>query len=178
VARAIEERLTVAKTAVLDVAAAYDAHADFVWQSLHRLGVRRDDMADLLQEAFLVVHRRREEADPARPLRGWLWGICVMLVRNYRRRAFRTSETALEGDVASGGDGPEAAMVARRQRERGQRALGELDPEKRAVFVMFEVEGMSGKEIAELLDVPVGTVHSRLHGARAELSAALAEEEA
>ena len=55
--------------------------------------------------------------------------------------------------------------------------LAELDPEKRAVFVMFEVEGLPGREIARLLDVPIGTVHSRLHSARRALAAALEEDE-
>lgn len=168
--------LSARAPSALDVAAVYDEHADFVWRSLHRLGVRSADLPDLVQEAFLVVHRRRGEHDGERSVRGWLWGIAVGLVRNYRRRAFRRLERPADAgpELRAEGD-PEAALVARRRRQRGERALATLDPEKRAVFVMFEVEGMSGREIAALLDVPIGTVHSRLFGARRELGRALAD---
>ncbi|NIR39408.1 MAG: hypothetical protein GWN73_27445, partial [Actinobacteria bacterium] len=64
----------------------------------------------------------------------------------------RLPERVADGD-------PEVALDERRRRERGHRLLAELDLEKRAVFVMFEVEGLSGREIAQLLDVPLGTVH-------------------
>ena len=162
----------------LDAAKVYDAHADFVWRSLHRLGVEARDLPDLLQEVFIVVHRRRADHDPTRPLPPWLFGICAGLVRNYRRRAFRKNERLTgRAPVVLSHDDPESAVDVGRRRDRGRRALDDLGPEKRAVFVMFEVEGMRSKAIAEALGVPLGTVHSRLHAARRELSAALAEME-
>lgn len=170
--RSLQTELVLASPR-LDVAEIYDAHADFAWASLHRLGVATRDVPDLLQEAFVVVHRRRAEYDPARPLRAWIFGICVGLARNYRRRTFRRVEALGAAPEVADRESPEDALDARRRREHGERALGALDPEKRAVFVMFEVEGMSGRAIAELLDVPLGTVHSRLHAARRELRQAL-----
>ncbi len=160
----------------LDVAEVYDAHADFVWRTLHRLGVETRDLPDLLQDVFVVVHRRGDDHDPTRPLRPWLFGICAGLMRNYRRRAFRKNET-LPGHLPElrSSDDPEAAVEAHRRRDVGRRALDELTPEKRAVFVMFEVEGMRSAAIAATLGVPVGTVHSRLSAARRELTAALKE---
>ena len=152
----------------------YEAHADFAWRSLHRLGVHERDLPDLLQELFLVVHQRRATYDPARPLRAWIFGICAGLARNYRRRAFRRLETLSGGPLDTpAAEDPEQALDAQRKRRRAERALDALDPEHRAVFVLFEVEGMSGKAIAELLDVPLGTVHSRLHAARRALFAAI-----
>ena len=68
---------------------------------------------------------------------------------------------------------PEQALIDARRRRALETALGALDPEKRAVFVMFELEGMSGQQIADELGVPIGTVHSRLHHARAALRASL-----
>ncbi len=166
-----------AAEATLDVGATYDAHAEFVWRALHRMGVRSEDLADLLQEVFVVVHRRQADYDPERPIRGWLWGIALGQARNYRRKAHRSVER-LEGRPATAIiDDPEAALRRRRQQERGQLLLAELDPEKRAVFVMFEVEGLTGREIARLLDVPLGTVHSRLHAARRALAQALEEDD-
>jgi len=162
----------------LDVGAVYDAHADFVWRALHRMGVRSEDLADLLQEVFVVVHRRRADYDPERPIRGWLWGVALGLARNYRRKkAHRSIERLESRPHTTILDDPERALHRRRQRERGQRILAELDPEKRAVFVMFEVEGLTGREIARLLDLPLGTVHSRLHAARRALADALQEDE-
>lgn len=162
---------------VVDVADLYDQHAQFVWRSLHRLGVHRADLADLLQDVFVTLHKRRAELSSRSP-RGLLWTIAVGRVRNYRRRAHRGAERlqAEPPEVIATSD-PERALQRARQRERGQRLLDALDPEKRAVFVMFEVEGLSGKDIAAKLDVPLGTVHSRLHAARRELSQALEQDQ-
>ncbi|MGE0789076.1 MAG: RNA polymerase sigma factor [Sandaracinaceae bacterium] len=176
-ARTLGSPLVLTAVDHLDLDAVYEAHADFAWRSLARLGVADRDLADLLQEVFLVVHRRRADYDAGRPVRAWIWGICLGLARNYRRRAFRRLERLMDRDVDSvDARLPDAEVESRRARERGLRMLEALDPEKRAVFVMFEVEGLSGREIAEQLGVPVGTVHSRLHAARRELTDALARE--
>lgn len=173
----LDAELELAKAAELDVGVAYDAHGEHVWRSLHRLGVSAPDLPDLTQEVFLVVHRRRAEYDRTQSMRGWLWGVCVGLVRNYRKRSFRHTERLIEPPERGVGGDAEAELDARRRSTRGLRALRELDPERRAVFVMFEVEGMSGRAIADALDVPIGTVHSRLYAARAELARALGEDE-
>jgi len=65
------------------VGALYDRHAEVVFRNLHRLGVRAADVPDLLQETFLVVHRRWVDYDPNRPIEGWLWGIAAGLARNF-----------------------------------------------------------------------------------------------
>jgi RNA polymerase sigma-70 factor (ECF subfamily) len=176
--RSVPTVLPAPARAALDVAEVYEAEADFVWRCLHRLGVHERDLPDLMQEVFVIVHRQRARYDHARPLRAWLFGIAAGLARNYRRRAFRRFES-LSGASPEARDtaDPEQALDAQRRRQRGERVLAELDPEQRAVFVMFEVEAMSGKAIAELLDVPLGTVHSRLHAARKALLAVLEEVE-
>lgn len=154
------------------ITALYDAHAELVWRCLHRLGVRTADVPDLLQEVFLVVHRRRDELD-ARPIEPFLWGIAVGLVRNYRRKAFRRHEVARDVPDATSDASPERDLFRAEERRAVERALEALDPDKRAVFVMYELEGLSGQDIAAALEVPLGTVHSRLHSARRELRAAL-----
>jgi RNA polymerase sigma-70 factor (ECF subfamily) len=162
-----------------DFPALYAEHAEFVWRSLFFMGIRRADLPDVHQEVFLTFLRRQDAWDRSKPLRGWLWGIAVGLVKNHRRRAFRRLEVPLEtnpgGSVVPGD--LEAGLDAVRAQRRALRAFSALDPERRAVFVMFEVEGMSGKEIAAELMVPLGTVHSRLHAARQVLAAALSEGE-
>jgi RNA polymerase sigma-70 factor (ECF subfamily) len=176
-ARTLDEEMVPARLPEMDVGAVYDAHGEHVWRSLHRLGVASADLPDLTQEVFVVVHRRRADFDAAQSIRGWLWGICVGLARNYKKRAFRHTERLVDAPEGIGGGDAEGDLDTRRRGERGRRALSELDPERRAVFVMFEVEGMSGRAIAEALDLPIGTVHSRLHAARGELAKALGEEE-
>lgn len=177
-ARTLHGDTVLIEQPALDVGLVYEAHADFAWRSLHRLGIPSRDAPDLLQEVFLVVHRRRDEYDPARPLRAWIWGICLGLVRNYRRRSSTWRERLTARLPERSTDrGPERELERRQGRARGQRMLADLEPEKRAVFVMFEVEGMSGQAIADMLDVPLGTVHSRLHAARRQLARALAKEE-
>lgn len=156
----------------LDAAEVYAEHADYVWRALYRLGVAEPDLPDLLQEVFVVVHRRTSSFDPERPVRPWLFGIAVGLVRNHRRRVSRPARLP-HSEAVVAPVSPEEALQRRRQRARGRALLDALDPEKRAVFVMFEVEGMSGRVIAETLGVPIGTVHSRLHAARRELTAGL-----
>lgn len=159
----------------IDVAALYDAHAELVWKALHRFGVRTADAPDLLQEVFLVAHRRRAEIDGSRPVAPFLWGIALGLARNYRRRAFRRAEELSDAADLCGHE--DDALERRELRRRIGRALDTLEPEKRAVFVMFEMEGLAGAAIAELTGVPLGTVHSRLHAARRELSSLLGEDE-
>ncbi len=156
------------------ISADYDAHAELVWRSLHRLGVRTADVPDLLQEVFLVLHRRRAEVGE-RPLEPFLWGVAVGLVRNYRRKAFRRHEVTGQTSSAISGSNPEEELTLARQRRAAEQALEALDSDKREVFVMFELEGMSGQDIAAALEVPLGTVHSRLHAARRALRAALRE---
>jgi len=166
--------------ATLDLTAIHAAHADFVWASLHRLGIEDRDLPDLLQEVFLVVHRRLGSFDRSSKLTTWLFGICLRVAAAHRRRAHVRREISVE-NVPDAGTGPALTdELLDRQREAQElaRVLDEIDLEKRAVFVMFEIEEMSCDRIASLLGIPVGTVHSRLHGARKSFQAALRRRQA
>lgn len=161
----------------LDVRAIYDAHAKFVWISLQRLGVRRADMDDVAQEVFMVVHRRLDSFERTSRITTWLFGICLRVAANHRRwRRLRDESLAEE----SADDHPSALVAAddllarREERQFAEWALGHLAIEKRATFVMFEVESLSCEEIAKIMDVPVGTVYSRLHAARRQLEKVIA----
>jgi RNA polymerase sigma-70 factor (ECF subfamily) len=154
----------------LDVLAVHDAHADFVWCSLQRLGVRPADLDDVCQEVFIVVHKRLHTYDGSSKLTTWLYGICVRVAAAYRRRAWirREEPTANLPDVeeAPSSDRPDAIVAARQARATLERVLDAMDLEKRAVFVMFEIDELSSETIAGILGVPVGTVWSRLSAAR------------
>lgn len=156
----------------LTVASVYTAHKDFVWASLQRLGGRDADLQDLLQEVFVVVHQRLRDFEGRSLVTTWLFGIALRVVAAHRRRASTRRElpdgSADRGDEPSTGDSPEEAAAFQQARVRLAAILDEMDLPKRAVFVMFEIEDMSCEEMASILGIPVGTVYSRLHAARAQ----------
>ncbi|MEM9187926.1 MAG: RNA polymerase sigma factor [Myxococcota bacterium] len=158
-----------------DVVSMHRAHASFVWSTLFRLGVAERDLPDMLQEVFLVVHRRLPSLAVDASERSWLFGIATRVTKNYRKRAHRRRERPMSDppEVVAHGD-PERRAIEIRRAAEARRILDRLDATQRVVFVMFEVEGFRCREIAEMLDVPVGTVHSRLHAARARVARALA----
>jgi RNA polymerase sigma-70 factor (ECF subfamily) len=151
----------------------YELHADFVWRTLQHLGVRSSDLEDLGQEVFVTVHRRLSTFDGRSKLTTWLFGICLHLVQRHRRRAyFRLELSQAEPPERVDPHTPEERYAGEEARVRLERLLDKLSPERRATFLLFEVEGVSCEEIAELTGVPVGTVYSRLHLARKQVTAA------
>ena len=145
-------------------------HAERVWRNLHRMGVPEADLPDMLQEVFVVVHRRLDSFDSRAKVSTWLYEICRRVASNYRRRAHvRREKPSDEPRERAHHETPEAAMVARHRRRLLHALLDELDVDRRAVLVMFELEELSCPDIAAQLGIPVGTVHSRLHQARGEL---------
>jgi RNA polymerase sigma-70 factor, ECF subfamily len=159
-----------------DVARAYEAHAPFVYASLQRLGVRPDDLEDLLHEVFVVVQKRVHTFDRSSKPTTWLFGICMRVASAYRRRGFRRNELAVAEppEQTDAAPTPEQDLATAESRRRLEELLDELDLEKRAVFVMFEIDEMPCEEIATIIGVPIGTVYSRLHAARKSFQHALA----
>ena len=161
----------------LDVAAIYAEHAQFLWKSLYRMGIPEADLADQLQEVLLVVHRRLDSYDRSCRLTTWLFGICLRVAATARRTRRRRREEPMDptapGHMLVESTNPEQNVLARDARRRLDVALDSLEPEKRAVLVMFELEGLGCSEIGELLGVPKGTVFSRLSSARQAFLAAL-----
>lgn len=158
-----------ARARKLDVVDIYQAHAGFVWTSLQRFGVRLSDLEDVMQEVFVVVHQRLHTFDGSSKMTTWLFGIAMRVASAYRRRGFRRRETCvaeLPEPTGEGSSSPEHELACAESQKRLEALLDELDVEKRAIFVMFEIDEMACDEIAELLGVPVGTVYSRLHAAR------------
>jgi RNA polymerase sigma-70 factor, ECF subfamily len=156
----------------LDVSSLHDEHADFVWRTLQRLGVRDADLEDMMQEVFVVVQKRLHTYDRTSKVTTWLFGICMRVAARYRRRAYvrreEPYENVPEGLLEADRAGPEAQVEDRQAREKLARILDEMDLERRAVFVMFELDELGCEEIAAIVGVPVGTVYSRLSAARRE----------
>ena len=161
----------------LSVTAIHDAHADFVWRSLQRLGVHVTDIDDAFQEVFVIVHKRLHTYNGSSKLTTWLFGICFRVVAGLRRRAwFRRARGLSEAadDLQAPESGrPDALLAAEQARRTVHLVLDKMDLAKRAVFVMFEIEELSSEEIAVTLGVPRGTVFSRLHAARQQFQSIL-----
>jgi RNA polymerase sigma-70 factor (ECF subfamily) len=148
--------------------AIYEAHLDFVWRSLRRLGVRQADAMDLAQKVFLTAHTKLPEFQGRSRLRTWLFAICQRVASDYRRSApLRREVTTDASEIDLFGASPNVDRSEARQRMQIAEAILDKLPEaQKLVFVMFELEEMSGEEIAELLGISVGTVRSRLRLAR------------
>jgi RNA polymerase sigma-70 factor (ECF subfamily) len=150
----------------------YEAHATFVALTLHRLGVQPIDVEDLAHEVFLVVHRRFGSFDGSSRVTTWLFGICRRVAANYRRGRERTSpgghrDAALEPESIQ--IPPDELLTREEDLAVAHQILSRLDGVYRHVFVMFVLETRSCPEIAQIMNVPVGTVYSRLHGARRQI---------
>ncbi len=160
----------------------YEDHFSFVWRNVRGLGVAPSAVEDVVQDVFVVVHRRLGEYDDTRAqLRTWLFGILRRTVADHRRTKrrkpahFGTQEGDAEvdglTDLASAGPHESAA------RAEAVRALSTLldalDDDKREVFVLAEVEQMSVPEIAQAIDVNVNTAYARLRAARKEFEEAV-----
>jgi len=143
----------------------------FAWRSLRRLGVPERDLNDAAQEVFLIVHRKLPEFDFERPITTWIYAICLRVASNRRRSAVQRNEQLSEASEPLEKPEPALAADAESQQLAERRALlaAALDAmslEQRAVFTLFELEGRTGEEVAELLGVPAPTVASRLRLAR------------
>lgn len=157
----------------LDAEALYRAHSEFVARFLLKLGVSGQDVPDLLQEVFLVAHRRGGFVMGTAKPTTWLAEIAFRVASDRRKKTRRKpedSDTEAVTLVAATGATPGEAAEARQGLARVQRALDSLTFDKRLVFVLFELEGESCDSIARSLGIPVGTVYSRLHAARREFA--------
>ncbi len=159
--------------------AVYETFVDFVWRTARRLGVDPGSVDDVVQETFVVVHRRLGE-EQIRSLRGWIYGIAVSVVRSHRRTLRRKSPHLGQGvepsmspdELADGTKGPfEMARAAEANRAIHE-LLAKLDDEKREVFVLVELEELTVPEVADALGINPNTVSSRLRLARGEFEEA------
>lgn len=164
----------------LDIASVYEANVDYVVRCVRALGLRDQRADDAVQDVFLIVHGKLGgfEARGPNSLRNWLYAIAVRVVRRYRASERETPmspelENALDGRLAawpSAQHGNDAVdQVGRGQAARlVEEILDRLDDAKREVFVLSELEQLSGPEIASITGTKVNTVYARLRLARQE----------
>lgn len=123
---------------------------------------------------FVVVHRKLDSFEGRSTLRTWVYGICLRTASDYRRRAHvRREQSVEEVPTTSFEADQEHAIERSRHRKRLLELLDALDEEKRQVFVLYEIEELDMKEIAEAMGTPLQTAYSRLRAARQMLARAL-----
>jgi RNA polymerase sigma-70 factor, ECF subfamily len=150
-----------------DFRVVYEAEFDYVFHTLRRMGAPDRDLEDLIHEVFIAFYKGRDGFDVSRPIKPWLFGIAFRVFSDFRRKAQNRYEIPSEPrDRASHKPGADDLLAARQRRDLVLRALETLDLDKRAVFVMHDIDGHAMPEIADALSVPLNTAYSRLRIAR------------
>ncbi len=146
----------------------YREHAPFVWRSLRRLGVSEDALEDALQDVFLVAARRLETFEGRSSMKTWLFGI-AMRVQRSRSRSRARHDRKLGALAREAGPAPDDAYGRQDAQRVLTRMLQQLDEDKRAVFVLVELEGEAVVDVARALDANSNTIYTRLRAARKAL---------
>jgi len=154
--------------------AVFDAYVHNVWRVLRRLGVQEDDIEDVTQEVFLVVHRRLAGLENRARLRTWVYGISRRCAAAYRRRAHRRREVPMATPPETRGSPSQEGDVDRRRALALLDAvLAELPDAQRETYVLFEVEELPMTEVAAAMECPLKTAYARLYAARKTIRAVL-----
>lgn len=156
----------------LTFARIYDENFENVRRWVRALGGRQPDTADLAQEVFIVAFRRLPDFD-GQNVGGWLYQITRRKTRDYRRltwvKHFFTERTVETFESTAMGIDQLRQIEAKEKRVLLERILNRLPDDYRAAFVLFELEGLTGAEIAQAQQVPINTVWARIHRARQKL---------
>jgi RNA polymerase sigma-70 factor (ECF subfamily) len=147
----------------------YDANFDFVYRVARRLGTPAGEAEDVVHDVFMIVYDKLDSFQEGR-LTTWLYRIAANVVSDrHRKRRVREAFASLKFWIgATPEPGPERIAEQRSASRAVDRVLARMAPKKREVFALFELEGLSGEEIAERLGCKVNTVWTRLHHARKE----------
>ena len=157
-----------------DFRAIFEEHFDYVWNTLRHLGARTADLEDLTHEVFLRVHERFDDYDGARPLRPWLFAFAFRVASGHRRLARHRLEVL--GDFAESRDASppaDEALALRENKELATSALEAVELDRRAVFVLHELDEVPIPQVASALGIPTATAYSRLRLAREEFQRAV-----
>jgi RNA polymerase sigma-70 factor, ECF subfamily len=172
--------LPVVGDVALTAESIYGEYADFAWRTLRRMGVPEEDLADAMQDVFLTVHRTIGGFAGRSSVSTWLFTLCRSIARDRRLRAHRRHEVSRSDAIP---DEVDLRADVHRAAEHGERVallesiLAQMPPSERNVLVLFEIESMTGEDISQALEIPLGTVYSRLAQARTSLRQALVRQQ-
>jgi RNA polymerase sigma-70 factor (ECF subfamily) len=150
----------------------YERYKALVYRTA--LAITRDERAaeDILQECFVRLYTYASSVDPSRPLKPWLYRVTVNLSYDWSsKKTFQPLDDILEWllDLPGAFPAPDRRAEEKETTRLVREVIAELPPLHRAVIVLFYMENLSLEEISHVLDLPVGTVKSRLHYARERL---------
>ena len=158
----------------------YDDYFAFVWRSALRLGTPRANIDDIVQEIFIIANDRLPGFEGRSTVKTWLFGIVLNVVRTHRRSLAAKQPHALRPEILADADvlpdpaeGPHERVTKAEAARILDRVLEDVDDEKREVFVLSELEEMSGPAVAEALELNLKTAYARIHAARRAFERAL-----
>jgi RNA polymerase sigma-70 factor, ECF subfamily len=154
------------------LAALVEQHLDLAARVVRNLGALRGEVEDLVQQAFAITAARLDDIEPGKE-RAFLVQTAVRLAANARRTRARSREvtTGLMPEVADARPTPDQLSDQHRALRLLDGLLDSMELDLRAVFVLYEIEELTMAEIAVALQIPAGTVASRLRRARADFLA-------
>jgi RNA polymerase sigma-70 factor (ECF subfamily) len=157
------------KDAFQDLMAPYQRK---IYSLLYGMVWEREDALELTQEVFAKAYRSIRGFRKAASFYTWLYRIAVNLALDFRRKRMANPETPGTVDPPSE-RGPDSTLLRKELNEKIRKTMGQLPPQHRAILLLREVEGLTYKEIAQVMGCRLGTVMSRLHYAREGMRRAL-----
>jgi RNA polymerase sigma-70 factor (ECF subfamily) len=150
--------------------ALYREHFAFVWRTLRRFGVAEVALEDAAQEVFLVAHRRSGAWLSWASPRAWLFGVARRVAADHRRSRDRHARRLAAIPEIATPKPVDERLDDHARLQAVAAAIGSLTPDRRAVYTLAELEGMSAPEIAEALGLKLNTVYSKLRRARRDVA--------
>ena len=170
------EQTSGVKASALSVERIYADYFDFVWRNVRRRGVSEAAIDDVVQDVFVIVHRRLASFEGRSSIKTWLYGIVRRVVKDHFRAVHqRTHRGELDESLHKDSSAPDGPKALRRKEGASvlHQLLDSLSEKKREVFILAELEELSITEIAEALGENFNTVYSRVRSAREEFEAAV-----
>ena len=169
---ALRQNHEAAPCGPLDLRGLFECHYASIWRLLRRLGVPQAQLDDAAQEVFWVAARRIAHIEPGRE-HPFLYGVALRIASNLIRRSspLRCSDLDQFPNLMDQRPSPEEQLQQRQLRQLLDEVLDCMPVDLRTIFVLHEIEGLEVRQVAELVEIPVGTASSRLRRAREEFSA-------
>lgn len=151
----------------------YTDYSGYVWRIALRMGIPEHAVEDVMHEVFLIVDRRLPQFDGQVAMTTWLYHQTRGVVSNHRRRHHREQRRiAIADPKPSPSIDPEAEVGRKQAAAFVDDFIGGLDPQKREVFALVELEGLPVPEVAQMIGINLNTAYSRLRAARTQFSRA------